>query len=308
MLFRSPSTASNAGPAKPDDLFDDAFQKRLELLSLVARRITRGQHRAERRSTQTGAGIEFADHRDYSPGDDYRHIDWNAYARVGRLLVRLYEQPADLFVHVLVDQSGSMAFGQPPKLDYAKKLAAALAYVGLRQLDRVGVSALRGRDVQGWKVARGRHNILGIFEFLHSLQAAGPTDLAGAMQTFVARHKRAGMAILISDLYDPAGFERAIDVLRYARFETYVLQVIDAAELSPRLHGELELCDVETGLTRAITVTPRLLARYQAARAATQERLRAYCADKRVALFTLQTSISAEDAVLRVLQRGGMLR
>jgi uncharacterized protein (DUF58 family) len=308
MLFRSPLPGLNSAANRPDDLFDEAFQKRLELLSLVARRITRGQQRAERRSTQTGAGIEFADHRDYSAGDDYRHIDWNAYARVGRLLVRLYEQPADLFVHMLVDQSGSMAFGRPPKLDYAKKLAAALAYVGLRQLDRVGVSALRGRELQGWKVARGRHNILGIFDFLRSLQPAGPTDLAGAMQTFVARHKRAGMAILISDLYDPAGFERAIDVLRYARFETYVLQVVDAAEFTPRLHGELELCDAETGLTRAVTVTPALLDRYHSARAATQERLRAYCADKRVALFTLQTSVSAEDAVLRVLQRGGMLR
>jgi uncharacterized protein (DUF58 family) len=308
MPFWSPRNQPEVAPSRHRDLFDEAFQKRLELLSLVTRRVTRGRQRGERRSAQTGAGIEFADHRDYSAGDDYRHIDWNAYARVGRLLVRLYEQPADLSVHLLIDHSGSMGFGQPIKLDYAKKLAAALAYVGLRQLDRVGVSAFSGRELQRWKVARGRHNIFGIFQFLTALQASGPTDLAGAMQTFVAGHRRPGMAILISDLYDPVGFERAIDVLRYARFETHVLQVVDSAEWKPALHGDIELCDVETGVTRAITATPDLLARYAAARIAAQERLRAYCADKRVSLFTLQTSIDAEDALLRVLQRGGMLR
>jgi uncharacterized protein (DUF58 family) len=116
------------------------------------------------------------------------------------------------------------------------------------------------------------------------------------------------MAILISDLYDAQGFERAIDVLRYARFETQVLQVVDSAELRPTLRGDLELCDAETGLTRAVTVTPALLARYAATREATQQRLRRYCADKHVPLFTLDTSIQAEDALLRILRRGGMLR
>jgi uncharacterized protein (DUF58 family) len=291
-----------------NELFDEAFLKRLELLSLVTRRITRGHSRAERRSVHTGAGIEFADYRDYSPGDDYRHIDWHAYARVGRLLLRLYEQQADLFVYLLIDRSGSMGFGEPSKLDYAKKLAAALAYVGLGQLDRVGITAFSGAEQTQWKPARGRHNIHGIFAFLAALEPAGPTDLASAMQRFVASHKRTGLAILISDLYDPAGFERAVDVLRHARFETHVLQVVDPAERSPALHGDLELCDVETGVTRAVTVTPALLARYHATRYASEQHMRNHCADKRVPFFALETSIDAEDALLRILRRGGMLR
>jgi uncharacterized protein (DUF58 family) len=289
-------------------LFDEAFLKRLELLSLVTRRITRSHSRAERRSIHTGAGSEFADYRDYSPGDDYRHIDWHAYARVGRLLLRLYEQQADLFVYLLVDRSGSMGFGQPSKLDYAKKFAAALAYVGLAQLDRVGICAFSGREQTHWKAARGRQNIHGVFGFLAGLDAQGPTDLAAAMERFVASQRRRGLAILISDLYDPAGFERAVDVLRYARFEPHVLQVVAADERSPQLHGDLELCDVETGVVRAVTITPALLQRYRTARAASEERMRRFCLDKRVPLFTLETSIDAEDALLRILRRGGMLR
>ena len=290
------------------DLFDERFQKRLEMLSLVTRRVSRGHSRAERRSIHTGAGIEFADYRNYSPGDDYRHVDWNAYARIGRLLLRLYEQETDLFVHVLLDRSGSMGFGSPTKLDYAKKLAAALAYVGLSQLDRVGLVAFSARELSEWKAARGRQHIFGIFDFLSGLDARGPTDLASAMQSFVAKQRRPGIAILISDLYDPNGFERAVDLLRYARCEPYVLHVSDPAEQSPDLHGDLELCDAETGLTRAVTISPALLARYRSARALGQERMRRYCADKRVGFFALSTAIDAEEALLRILRRGGMLR
>ena len=307
-LRSRPASATRSDASGRPELFDEAFQKRLALLSLVTRRISRGLQRAERRSVTTGAGIEFADHRVYSAGDDYRHIDWNAYARVGRLLVRVYEQPADLTVHLLLDHSASMGFGQPAKLDYAKQLVAALAYVGLRELDRVAITAFSGRELRHRAPARGRHNIFGIFDFLNALPATGTTDLGGAMQTFVGQRRARGMAILVSDLYDPAGFEQAIDALRYARFETHVLQVVDAAEWQPDFRGDLELYDAETSETRIVTITPNLIARYTAARRAAQERLRAYCAAKHVSLFTLQTSVKAEDALLRVLRPGGMLR
>jgi uncharacterized protein (DUF58 family) len=304
----SPPTPSGRAGARRVDLFDERFQKRLEMLSLVTRRVSRGRSRAERRSIHTGAGIEFADYRNYSPGDDYRHVDWNAYARMGRLLLRLYEQETDLAVHILVDRSGSMGFGEPSKLAYAQQLAAALAYVGLSQLDRVGLTAFSGREQEEWKAARGRQHIFGIFEFLSKLEARGPTDLAAATQCFVARQRRPGLAILISDLYDPTGFERAVDLLRYARCEPYVLQVADPAEQSPRLHGDLELCDAESGLTRTVTVTPALLSRYRAARDAAALRMQAYCKDKRVGFFALSTAIAPEDALLRILRSGGMLR
>src|SRR5690606_5992573 len=115
--------------AAGDELFDEELQRKLEVLAIVSRRLVRGRTRAERRSKKTGSGIEFADHREYAPGDDFRYLDWNLYARTGRLLLRLYEEEEDLSVYVLLDVSRSMSFGSPPKLDYAKRLAAALAYI-----------------------------------------------------------------------------------------------------------------------------------------------------------------------------------
>ena len=306
-LWQKP-TQHSATEAQQSELFDETFQKRLAALSLITKRLSRGLQRAERRSVTTGAGIEFADHRTYSAGDDYRHIDWNAYARMGRLLVRMYEQPTDLAVHILLDHSASMGFGRPSKLDYAKQLTAALAYIGLRRLDRVGITAFSERTLTQRKLARGRQSLWGILDFLHTLPATGATDLSGALQSFAAQQRSNGMAIVLSDLYDPLGFERGIDALRYARFEIHVLQIADPAEWQPALRGDLELVDAETGATRSVTVTKSLLSRYTAARHAAQERLRAYCRDKHVSLFTLQTSLRVEDALLRLLRQGGMLR
>jgi uncharacterized protein (DUF58 family) len=295
-----------AATPRRGELFDPAFHRQLEQLALVTRRVTRERNRAGHRSIHTGAGFEYADHRDYSAGDDYRRIDWNAYARIGRLLVRLYEQPADVSVHILVDRSASMAFGTPSKLDCAKKLAAALAYVGLSQHDRVGVVAFAAQVQAALRPARGKRNIFGIFEFLQQLSAAGTTDLANAMRGFVSQNKRRGMAIVISDLDDPSGCERAIDTLRHARFELVLLRVLDHAELEPEMRGDVELEDAETGALRDFSMTAALLARYRSARATADERLRSYCAERRVALFTLETAHDPQAALLQLLGRGGI--
>lgn len=128
-------------PKPEEELFDDQFQRRLEYLAIVSRRVFAGRMRAERRTKKSGTGIEFADHRDYVAGDDFRSLDWNVYGRLGRLLVRLYEEEEDLSIYLVVDASRSMAFGDGKKLRYAKRLCAALAYVGLANLDRIAVVA-----------------------------------------------------------------------------------------------------------------------------------------------------------------------
>ncbi len=290
-----------------DDLFDEAFQKRLEYLALVSRRVFRGRTRAERRSRKTGTGVEFADYRRYAAGDDYRQIDWNVYGRIGRLMLRLYEEEEDLSVYILLDCSGSMAFGRPPKLRYGKQLAAALAYVALNNLDRVSITALRDGSAERLAPTRGRNRIFTVFEFLRPLRADGGTHLADAISTFAAQNKRRGVAILISDLYDPLGFEEPINALRFARFETHILRLVSPDEAEPNLHGELELVDSETGLTRQVTVTPALLARYRAARAERDQRLEAFCGEKQVGLSTLDISVPPEEAILNVLRHGGLL-
>jgi uncharacterized protein (DUF58 family) len=289
------------------DLFDDEFQKQLEYLAIVSRRIVSGRIRAERRSKKTGSGIEFADYRQYSPGDDSRYLDWNVFGRLGRLLLRLYEEEEDLTVFLLLDCSASMGFGDPCKLDYSKRLTAALAYIGLSHLDRVSVVTFRDGIVSRRPPARGKHNIFGIFDLLRPAEAEGRTDMAGTMKSFVAQNKRRGVVVLISDLFDPEGFETGINTLRYANFEPYVVQIVDSKDLSLDLLGDVILQDSENGQTRPVTVTPRLLEQYAFAYRQYLEKVSDFCTAKQVPVFVLNNRSPLADAVLRLLRHGGMV-
>ncbi len=302
---RSSQPVAEPGPER--ELFDEAFQKRLEGLALMSRRLQSAGLRAERPSKKAGSGVEFADYREYSAGDDLRHVDWNAYARSERLLLRLHEEEEDLCVYLLVDSSASMGLGSPSKLDYAKQLTAALAYVSLSHLDRVALLALADGVVSSLPAMRGKQRIFSVFAFLRPLTAQGRTDLAAAATNFVAAHKRRGVVVLVSDLYDFAGWQTAISTLRYAKFEPYVLQLVDASDEDPGLGGDIELIDAETGEARALTVTPALLQRVRAARQRHERAVAAFCAQKQVPYFALDTRVTPQDAVLRILRRGGML-
>lgn len=306
--LRNRQRTQASAPTEDAPLFDEDFQRRLEYLAIVSRRVFAGRTRAERRSKKTGSGIEFADHRQYVPGDDFRTLDWNVYQRLGRLLVRLYEEEEDLSVYVLVDCSASMGFGHPSKMDYAKRLAAAFAYIALANLDRVSVLTFAEGMVDRLAPTRGKKRIFPVFQFLGAAQPRGSTSLATSMRTFVAQHKRRGVAILLSDLYDPAGFEEGINVLRFGKFEPYVLHVLDPADRRPPLHGDVVLVDEETGEPREVTVTPRVLARYEAAYEAWRQRIERFCRDKQVPYYALETGVPFDEAVLHVLRRGEMIR
>jgi uncharacterized protein (DUF58 family) len=313
-LFSSRPAAAQRPSDDDAGLFDPAFQRQLESLALLARKVAPGRDRAERRTRRAGHGVELADYRSYAPGDDYRDIDWNAYARTERLTLRLFEQEEDLAVYLLLDCSGSMAAGaregepaQLSKLGYGKRLVAALAYVALAGLDRVSVHALAEERPARLPPARGKARIFAVLELLRGLRAEGGTNLAASVSRFTAQHRRRGLAILISDLYDPKGFEAAVSKLRYARFETHVIQIVDRREQHPALRGDIELVDAETGALRRVTITPALLARYAAAYEAHRARVVAFCRDKHVPLHVVQLGEPLEDAVGRLLRRGGLL-
>jgi uncharacterized protein (DUF58 family) len=299
--------APDRGQGPPSDPFDEEFQKKLEYLAIVSRRVFPGRTRGERRSKKTGTGIEFADYRQYSPGDDSRYLDWNVLGRLDRLLIRLFEEEEDLTVYLLVDSSGSMGFGSPPKLDYAKRLAAAIAFIALSHLDRVAVIAFRDTTMSRTTPARGKHHIFNVFDLLRSLVAEGQTDLQGTMRSFAAQNRRRGVVVLVSDLFDPAGFETAINTLRYSRYEPYVIQLVDAGDRFPDLHGDLLLEDGEDGRQLEITVTPRLLGRYASAYARYTGSISEFCSRTQIPLFPLDTAVPFEDAVLRLLRHGGMV-
>jgi len=297
---------SDTAPAPTDDdLFDEDTQRRLEYLAVVSRRLFAGRLRAERRTKKSGTGIEFADHRDYAAGDDLRNLDWHVYARTDRLLVKLFEEEEDLAIYVIVDCSASMSFGGGRKFVHARRLAAALAYVGLANLDRVALLGWSGGAAKRMPPARGKGRIFKVFEFLRSLRADGETDLAAAARTFAAENKRRGVAILVSDLYDPAGFERGLNAIRYQKFEPMVVHVVDPAEVDLAAHGDLVLEDVETGAEREVTLTPELVARYHAQHALWRKEIEAFCASRQVPYAAAEITGAFEDQVLDLFRRMG---
>jgi uncharacterized protein (DUF58 family) len=305
---RERAPASQRGGRVASELFDDDFQKRLESLALVSRRVFAGRLKAERRTKKQGSGVEFADHRDYAPGDDFRRVDWNVYQRFGKLLVRLYEEEEDLGIYFLVDCSSSMGFGDGRKFDQARRLAAALAYVGLANLDRVTIVGVNDAVESRMPTTRGKARIFRVFRFLSELRPTGTTELGPALKSFVAQHKRRGLAVLVSDLYDPAGFEQGINVLRYHRFEPYVLHVVDRAEARPQLKGDVRVYDCETGDEREVTVTDSLLERIARAHGDWQSEIERFCTARQVPYFAADVDTPFDELVLRVFRRGGFLR
>jgi uncharacterized protein (DUF58 family) len=297
------------GPSRTDDdLFDDEFQRKLDYLAMVSRRVFTGAMRAERRTKKTGSGVEFADHRDYAPGDDFRYLDWHAYQRFDRLLIRLYEEEEDLSIYFIVDSSSSMAFGDGEKLRQAKRLTAALAYVGLANLDRIAIVTATDEISGRMQSTRGKARIFRIFRFLKAVKADGHTDLGEAMKTFVAQHKRRGLAVLLTDLYDPAGFERGINVLRYNKFEPFVIHVVDPTEARPDLKGDVRIYDCETGEEREVTVTAKVLERYGTAFEEYLEEAKRFCTARQVSYFRADVNVPFDELILRVFRRGGFLR
>jgi uncharacterized protein (DUF58 family) len=290
-------------------LFDSEFLKKLEYLSLVSRRVFRGSLLAQRRTMQLGGGIEFADHREYTPGDDFRYLDWNVYARHDELLLKRFQEEEDLHVYILLDASRSMAFGTPPKFDYARQVAAALAYIALADLDRVAVVAFAGDIVADFPLTRGKARILSLLKFFEALPSDGSvTDLARVAKGFVHRTQRRGLAVVVSDLYDPAGFERGLDLLRHHRYEPHLVQIYDRQEADPKLLGDLELFDIETNTIRKVTITERNLRQYRAIYDRFQESVQQYCNSYGLGCTRTSTEVPFDALILKMMRMAGAVR
>jgi uncharacterized protein (DUF58 family) len=300
--------AASVAAAADEDPFDDDFQRKLEYLAIVSRRVFSGRLRAERRTKKSGSGVEFADHRDYQPGDDFRYLDWNVYQRLERLLVRLYEEEEDLAIYLVLDTSASMTFGGGAKLRYAKKVVAALAYVGLANLDRVSIVTTSDRVMDRMPETRGKARIFKAFRFLREVEAGGTTDLGDALKTFVAQNKRRGLVVLVSDLYDPHGFEKGINVLRYNKFDPFVVHVVDPEDAKPKVRGDVLLYDCETGDEREVTVTPGVLRSFGESYARYLTDVGSFCAGRQVSYVAANLTMPFDELILRVFRRGGFLR
>ena len=275
-------------------LFTDDFLHAIERLRIVARQVPLGGRHAEHRSRDLGSGIEFRDFRSYVPGDDLRRVDWNLYRRSGRVFLRLFEAPEDLHVYLLPDVSDSMFFETPPRADAARQMAAVLAAVALNQHDRVGIFPFGGDLVTPLAPTSGRAALRRALEHLERLGPAGPTDLVRSLRRFAAQPLRGGLAVVISDFFDPRGVDEVIASLRLLRHRVLLVQVVKATDAAPSLDGELRLLDCESGRGIDVTATRETIDRYRRAYQTFDEALGAFAARRR----SLRVKLDADRRVL----------
>lgn len=277
--------------------------KKLEYLSLVSRRIFRGQLLAQKRTRQMGGGVEFADHRDYALGDDLRYLDWNIFARFGSRLIKRFEEEEDLHVYFFLDCSKSMNAGNPNKFDYARQITVALAYIALADLDRISIVAFDSKIREVFPLTRGKQHILSLLRFLEQCQTGGETtDLKGVVRDFVHRKQRTGLAVIVSDLFDPNGFQAGLDALRFRQYEPNIIQIHDLVEAEPRLRGDLQLVDIETDGARNVTISEAVLRRYKAKFAEFIESVKKYSIGYGMSCTISQTRIPFDELILRMMR------
>jgi uncharacterized protein (DUF58 family) len=295
-------------PTEP--LFEPGFVRVLESLMLAGRRVPAGRSVGQWRSRATGSSVEFADYRTYAPGDDYRRIDWNAYARLERLFMRLYRAEENLSLTMLLDTSASMTWGRPPKVRLAARLAGALGFIALRSDDRVDLATLLGGGIgERAPTVGGQAGAWALWRFLERLSSAGTTDLDASLTTY-ARHLRgSGLALLITDLFSPSGYQTGIDALLARRQDVLLVHVLSPDELepSPDLIGEWKLQDVEGTEPIQATITPSVLRGYRRLLSTFTREVGDFCRRRGVTYLLLPSNVSVEDVLLRTLRRAGIL-
>lgn len=289
-------------------LLDKEFLSRLAALEVVSRRLRRGRFRGERRSLRRGTSVEFADHRPYGAGDDLRFLDWNLFARLDRLMTKLFHDEEDLAVHLIVDRSASMDFGEPTKLLTAKRVAAAIGYVALLGMNRLTVYAPDQGAGEELRNLRGPGKARQFFEFLEQLDVVSLAELGEPLRRWVTTRRPRGVLIVVSDLLHPDGAWEHLRPLVRGGLEVHCVRILTPDELHPDLEGDLKLVDAEDGSTVDISVSPGLLERYQRARASYDHKLESFCRSREIALASATTAMPFESIVMDALRRQGLLR
>ncbi|HKP51637.1 MAG TPA: DUF58 domain-containing protein [Chloroflexia bacterium] len=324
-------------------LFDAEFMRKLERLSLVSRKLKSGRLKGERRSPKRGQSVEFADYRTYSPGDDLRRVDWNAYARMERLFIKLFQEEEDLTVHVLLDASKSMDWGDPNdviltapiapidgrqttddgrqmvrtqsdtadqnKLIYAKRVAAALGYISLTDLDRLSVTAFSKSGIQRFTPVRGKGYAISLLRFIAGVKAEGQTDLDLMLRQYASQAKYPGLLFLLSDCLVDGGGIQGLSALQAAGHEINLIHILSPAEVHPELAliGDLRLKDVETGATQDVSIDGAILDLYREKYEQWQSGIENFCRRRGINYLHVTTDTPFEDLVLHYLRRKGIL-
>jgi uncharacterized protein (DUF58 family) len=291
-----------------EPLLSPDFLRRLEGLELVSRRVRAGRMKGDRLSKRKGRGSEFADFRPYATGDDLRFLDWSLYARLERLFLRLFLEEEDLHVHLVLDTSASMDYGSPPKVLYAKRVLAALGFIGLVNLDRVTVTGFADKPTARSPVFRGRPTLPRLLAFIDRLQVGGAGDFNRALKSLSVTLRGRGVVIVVSDFLDKAGVTDGFRYLAARHLDVCAIQVLAAEELDPTLTGDLKLTDLEDGDEAEVTITAPLMDRYRATLAAFRGTLQGQCNRHGMTFLTASNQVPFERLVLNVLRSRGLVR
>jgi uncharacterized protein (DUF58 family) len=289
-------------------LLDPEFLHKLEQLELVSRKIFVGRMKGERRSKRRGSSVEFADYRNYAVGDDLRHIDWNVYGRLDKLFLKLFLEEEDLRVYTLLDTSLSMDFGEPSKLHYGKQVAAALAFIGLVNHDRVVLNTFTSNLDPGLPGVRGRSQMWRVVQYLEQLQPSGASDLTAAVRCFALKHAAKGVVIVISDFLDKRGYQDALRYLVARNMDIYIIHVLSQEEVDPELAGDLCLVDAEDDDIAEVTISAPLLKRYKDTLNAFVGGLKEWCTQRGIAYIFTTNQNPFDKLILNYLRERGLVK
>lgn len=289
-------------------LLDPQFMARLDQLDVMSRKVLAGKLKGERRSKRRGQSVEFADYRNYVAGDDLRFIDWNSYARLDRLFLKLFQEEEDLHFYALIDASASMNFGTPTKLEYAKQLAAALSFIGLIRGDRARIETLGQSPRAPGPILRGRRSMWRMMDYLAGIEAGEQVSLLQGVKNFCLRNSGKGILLLITDLMDKTGYESALRFLVSQQMDVYVIQVLSAEEIDPDIKGDLKLVDCEDQDFAEVTASAPLIARYKRTLNAFVDGARTFCNRRGMNYLLARTDVPVDQLVSGYLRKRGLVR
>jgi uncharacterized protein (DUF58 family) len=288
-------------------LLDPAFMARLDQLDVMSRKMLAGKMKGERRSKRRGQSVEFADYRNYVVGDDLRFIDWNIYARLDRLFLKLFLEEEDLALYILFDVSKSCDYGNPNKAFYIKQVAAALGYIGLVNYNRVNVVAMADGVVAETGALRGRRRVAQMIDFIQKLEPSGASHFTESCRKFALQHRQKGVCLVLSDFFIKEGFEAGLRYVAGGKYDLFCVQTLSPQEIEPDLQGDLKLRDIEDDDMAEVSITQPLVKQYKA-------NLNAYCLALKdfvtrrggTYLFT-STAVPFDTLVLNYLRERGLL-
>lgn len=312
-----------------EDLLPAGLAARLGQLDVSSRKIMTGKLKGERRSKRRGESVEFADHRPYVYGDDLRHIDWNVFGRLDKMFLKLFLEEEDLSLQIIIDCSASSDAGEPNKFLYMQRLAAALGYIGLVNLNRVGISALgdKGRRegevpeigpdgkelpplglVSAIRDLRGKRRLQDLVSYILSIEPAGQTRFTDACKRIAITRRGKGVMIILSDFFVKEGYEAGLRLLKGHGYDVYAIQVLSPQEMEPTIGGDLRLKDIEDGDTAEVTITAPLLKKYKQILNTYCNKLHQFCTQRDIIHMTVKSDMPVDQLVMDYLRRRGLLR